>query len=132
MTSEPIILPARAHGQLVLYLVAGLVICVASFGLLLLHAIGIPVTRSNCVLQAFALWRREGGYVVCSASRYGWWPHVRHTIDFQTFTEFTTDHKTARWCPPPAFPGYLRCLTVTMVRAEDAASRSQKESPCLI
>ena len=71
--------------------------------------------RSNCAVYAVTKFLREGGYIVVGRSDHGWWPHVRHTFDFVTFSYFAMRPKDLarwkrgrHWCPPRWFKGRSR------------------------
>lgn len=63
---------------------------------------------SNCLFYAIGQWWRVGGYVVVMKSNYGWWPHMVHSQDLCTYTEYSPPRKVRRWFPPPLFRGAVR------------------------
>lgn len=64
---------------------------------------------NNCLLYALGKFMREGGYLIIRKSRFGWWPHLLHSSDLETITDFRPPAPSAdRWLPPLLYRGIVR------------------------
>lgn len=65
---------------------------------------------SNCLIFAFRMWARHGGYVIVRKSNYGWWPHfmwVKSLGELEVTNFVPENPKTGLLLPPPLFKGKI-------------------------
>jgi len=67
---------------------------------------------SNCFLFALGCYWREGGYLIASKSRWGWWLHFQWSPDLDTIWEFhpLRVKRPSRRFPPLVFWGEGRIV----------------------
>jgi hypothetical protein len=66
-------------------------------------------SRSNCLFHAFGKMHREGGYLIFTPSKHGWWTHSLHSLDLKVFEEYyPTAPKRQHRLPPVIFTGFVQ------------------------
>lgn len=90
--------------------------CLGTIGLcttgIVMAVVCIPLAfvtpQTNCFLYAYQKYQTQGGYILVTPSKWGWWPHFLWSADLPpTYEAFDPPVKRKRWYPPIVFRGRI-------------------------